>query len=219
MSISLAVSTPAAIPDLETLLTTVSDWLDRDDLNARIPVFVEMSESLFNRELRCPEMERTVTFSVTSEDSSLPTDFLAMRSIYIEASPDLALRGMSPAALKQEFSGNTGTPQAYALVSGGIRMAPPPADTTSLTMDYFAVIEALSVTSPSNWLLEKHCSAYLYGALFHAEAFLDNATRAAMWKGLLDQVVDRINKTARNDRFGAGPICPNAIRQVSGARC
>jgi len=90
-----------------------------------------MAESLFNRELRCPEMERTVTFSVTAEDATLPADFLAMRSIYIEAVPDLPLRGMSPAALKQEFSGSVGTPQAYALVAGGIRMAPPPADTTS----------------------------------------------------------------------------------------
>jgi hypothetical protein len=86
-------------------------------------------------------------------------------------------------------------------------------------MDYFARIDPLTVSTPSNWLLDQHADAYLYGTLFNAEIYLDNAQRAAQWKGLLDQVVDRINRTSRNDRFGAGPIVPNTASQVRNARC
>lgn len=219
MAISLSVSSPGAIPDLATLKSTVADWLDRNDLDAKIPAFVQMAEAMFNRELRCTEMEATTSAVVTTEDSSLPDDYLAMRSIYIESNPDKPLRAMSPTAIKHEFNGQTAPPVAYALVGGGIRLAPPPDSATLLTMDYFAQIAPLSVFAPSNWLLQKHPDAYLYATLFHAEAHLDNATRAAQWKGLLDQVIDRINKTARNNRYGAGPLVPNATIQVRAARC
>ena len=218
MAISLSITVPGAIPDRDTLISAVQDWLDRDDLAAKVPTFIQMAEAEFNRELRCPEMEATVTFSATGEDTPLPSDFQAMRSIYIEGSPDLPLKGMSPAALRQEYDGTADTPTAYALVSGGIRLAPPPSTPVLLTMDYFGSLDPLSVYAPSNWLLEKHPDAYLYGALFNAEAYLDNSVRASQWKSLLDNVVDRINKTARNNRYGAGPLVPNTVAQVRAAR-
>lgn len=219
MTISINVGSLGAIPDLDTLKASVSDWLDRDDLDTKIPTFIQMAEALFNRELRAPLMETTVTFSASNEDTPLPADYLAMRAIYIEGSPDRPLRGMSPTAQRMEFDGTTGTPVAYALVSGAIRLIPPPSDEILLTMDYWAEIAPLSVYAPTNWLLEKHPDAYLYGTLFHAEAYLDNATRAGQWKGLLDEALARINATSRNDRYGAGPLVPNTARQVRGVAC
>lgn len=220
MSISLNLGVEAPIPDLDTLILKVQKWLDRDDLADEVPVFVQLFEAEANRELRTPEMEQTVTFSVEDEDRPLPSNYLAMRAIYREnGTADTTLRGMSPTALKAEYEGSTGIPRAYALVSGGIRVAPPPADEYLLTMDYFARIEPLSVVAPSNWLLEKHPDAYLYGTLYYAEAYLDNAVRASQWRGLLDTVFAKINKSTRADRYGAGALVPNTTRQVRGARC
>jgi hypothetical protein len=71
-------------------------------------------------------MERTITFDTADEDRTLPEDYLAMRAIYIEGSPDRPLRGLGPTAIRQGFDGTTGTPVAYCLVSGGIRLIPPP---------------------------------------------------------------------------------------------
>jgi hypothetical protein len=104
-------------------------------------------------------------------------------------------------------------------VSGGIRLVPPPSDTVLLTMDYYARLDPLSIYAPANWLLEQYPDAYLYGTLYNAEIYLDNATRAAQWKGLVDEVVSRINKSARNDRYGAGPLVPSITTQVRGSRC
>jgi hypothetical protein len=219
MSISIALSPLGAIPDRDTLITAVNDWLDRDDLDAKIPMFIQMAEAQFSRELRAPLMERTATFSATDEDTGLPEDYIAMRAVYQEGSPDRPLKGIAPTAIREGYDGSTGTPVAYCLVSGGIRLIPPPSAPILLTMDYFARIDHLTVSTPTNWLLDQHPDAYLYGTLFNAEIYLDNAPRAAQWKGLLDQVVDRINRTSRNDRYGAGPLVPSTVRQVGSARC
>jgi len=219
MSISLAISPIGAIPDRDALIAAIQDWLDRDDLSDKIPMFIQMAEAMFSREIRAPQMERSVILEATSEDTQLPDDYLAMRAIYVEGSPDRPLRGIAPTAIRQGFDGTTGPPTAYTLVSNGIRLDPPPSASTLLSMDYFARIEPLTVTTPANWLLDRHPDAYLYGSLYNAEIYLDNAPRAGQWKGLLDQVVDRINRTSRNDRYGAGPLVPNTVSQVRGSRC
>lgn len=220
MSISLALTTAGAIPDLDTLKSSVADWLDRDDLTSRLPTFISLVESICNRELRTPEMESTVTFTAINEDTPFPVNnFLAMRSIYVEGSPDRPLKAMAPNALRQEFNGVVGVPTAYSIVSNAIRLAPPPNDDTLLTMDYFASIDPLSVETPSNWLLEKHPGVYLFGTLYFAEAFLDNVTRAGQWKGLFDEALGRVVKTSRNNRWGSGPLVPNLAIQVRGSAC
>lgn len=219
MSISLNVSSGAAIPDYATLKATIADWLDRDDLETKIPTFVQLAEAMFNRELRVGDMETSTVLTATSENVALPVDYVAMRAIYVEGSPDRPLRGIAPSALREDFDGSTGIPAAYALVAGLLRLEPPPADTTYLNLDYFASLTPLSDANPSNWLLVKHPDAYLYGTLFYAEQLLDNPTKAGMWKQLLDEVVDRIKRTSSSDRYGAGPLVPNTVRQVSGVRC
>lgn len=219
MSISIAVASTSAIPDYQTLVSTVGDWLDRDDLVAKVPTFILMAEAMFNRELRTPDMEKAALLVATGETTDLPADYLAMRSIYVEGSPDRPLRGLAPTAIRQEYDGSSGVPTAYTLVDRGLVLAPPPAGSTTLHLDYFARIDALNDASMSNWLLEKHPDAYLYATLFYAEAHLDNATRAGQWKALLDQTMGAINKAARSDRFGAGPLVPNTAVQVRGAKC
>jgi hypothetical protein len=220
MSISINESAPSAIPSLDELTIKAADWLDRDDLTSKIPTFILLAEAMFNRELRCPQMEATITFSVSAEDTPMPAqDYLSMRSIYIEGDPDRPLRATSPSSVRQEYSGIAGIPEAYILVSGGIRLVPPPDTTYSLTMDYYRKITPLSVIAPSNWLLETHPDAYLYAVLFFAESFLDNATRAAQWKGLVVEIIGRINESTKLDRYGAGPISRLTSRQTCGGRC
>jgi hypothetical protein len=125
---------------------------------------------------------------------------------------------MSPTALRDEYDGAAGTPNAYALVAGGIRLVPPPSSPVLLTMDYFGTLEPLSVYAPSNWLLLKHPDAYLYGTLAYAEDLLGNSANAQKYYGLAASIIDRINKTARNNRYGAGPLVPNTTTQVRAAR-
>ena len=218
-SFSIGVPSSSAIPDYPTLQTTVSDWLDRDDLAAKIPTFVQLCEAMFNRELRTPEMEDQTNLTFTGESAALPDDYLAMRSIYVAGSPERPLRGMAPNAVHEEFDGTSGIPAAYVLQNGGISLVPPPNATTTVVLSYYARIQALSAANESNWLLDKYPDLYLYGTLYHAEIYLDNVTRAEQWRALLDDAMGRVKETTANDRFGAGPLVPNSVAQVGFIRC
>jgi hypothetical protein len=218
MSISLNVSSPNAIPDYEALIAEVAEWLDRDDVTSRIPTFVLMAEAFFNNELRTPQMEQSKTFSVSDEDTPLPTDYLALRAIYQETIPDNPLRAMSPDALRQEYRGQPGTPTSYSIVGGVIRVGPVPETELIFTMDYFARVQSLSATAPSNWLLESHPDLYLFGTLYFAEAYLDNPTRATQWQSLAENILVRLRTAATAARWGAGTR-PSPARQATKGRC
>lgn len=222
MAISLNVSSPLAISNVDDLKTWIADEVDRDlaDITTKLDKWILLSEARFNRDLRCSEMEKTVSGYATAEDTPLPADYLAMRAIYIEGSPDRPLRGLSPSAVRQEFDGSTGTPVGYALVAEGIRLVPPPtSDGDLLTMDYWGKIDPLSATNPSNWLLEQHPDAYIYGVLFHYYRWSKDKESAIDANALCESVIAKINRVANADRYGAGPLVPNAVVQVRGSTC
>lgn len=221
MAISLNVSSPLAIANRDDLKEWIADEIDRDlsELTDKLDKWILMAEARFNRDLRCSDMEVTTTGYVTGEDTPLPVDYLAMRGVYEEGSPDQPLRATSPSSTRQEFDGTPGKPQAYVLVSGGIRLIPPPDSPILLTMDYYAKIDALSVTNPSNWLLEKHPDAYVTGVLFHYYRWSKDRNAAMDANALCESVIAKINTAAEMDRYGAGPLARATIRQTCGGRC
>lgn len=221
MAISLNVSSPLAIANVDDLKTWIADEVDRDlsEITDKLDKWILMAEARFNRDLRCPDMEKTVTGSVTSEDTPLPVDYLAMRAIYEEGSPDRPLRATSPSSIRQEYDGTPGIPEAYVLVSGGIRLIPPPDAEYLLTMDYYARIDGLSVTSPSNWLLEKHPDVYVTGALFHYYRWSKDRQAAMDANAICEGLIQQINQSAKLDRYGAGPLARATVQQTCGGRC
>jgi hypothetical protein len=222
MAISLDISAPGAIANLDDLKEWIADEVDRDlaEIGDRLSKCIRMAEADFNRRLRARQMEQTSIGTASTEDTDLPSDYLAMRAIYEEGSPDRPLKAISPTAIRQSYDGTAGTPVAYALVAGGIRLAPPPSSPVQMTMDYWAQIEPLTLYSPSNWLLEEHPDLYVYGALFHYYRWAANREGALDAKGLRDELIMQLNKLAAADRYGAGPLVPSTVRQIGGrAKC
>ena len=221
MAISLNVQSALAIANVDELKDWVADEVDRDlaDITDRMDKWIQMAEARFNRDIRCPDMEATVSWATSSENTSLPADYLAMRAIYEHGSPDMPLRATSPSSVRQEYDGTPGVPEAYMLVSGGIRLVPPPDGQYLLTMDYYARIEGLSVSSPSNWLLEKHPDVYVTGVLFQYYRWSKDRDSALDANALCEGIIQKINGAAVLDRYGAGPIARATVRQTSGGRC
>jgi hypothetical protein len=164
-------------------------------------------------------METSALLTATNENTDLPADYLAMRALYIEGSPDRPLRGMAPTAIRQDFDGTTDTPVAYCLVDGGLVLTPPPSATITLHLDYFARIQGLSDASTSNWLLEKHPDLYWAATISYAYDYVDNDAKAQKYLNYTTALIDQVNRASRNDRFGAGPLVPNLQGQVWQARC
>lgn len=205
------------INNLTQLVAEIRDEMDDSGYSLeKIYRAVGRAEALFNRELRVPQMETETDLAVTQEATDLPADFLALRSVYSEGSPDNPLRSMSPAGLRNLYLGQAGTPKAYAIEN--MRLIIGPVGSASITLLYYAKLTPLTENNPTNWLLRDYPDLYLHqvlGLLFQKigdrERAVDHLSQAAA-------LVVQINAAGRKARWGAGPLTPALVAQVRGTR-
>lgn len=219
MAVTLNITPAGTIGEYSDLVTKVGQWLDRDDLEDRIPDFCALLESRLNRLLRTLNMETQSLLVVTGETYTLPSDFRMMRSLHIEGSPDRPLREMAPAAIPNSISGEAGIPQSYWLRNRVLVLAPPPSDTTTLNAVYYRRVPPLTASEPLNWVLEEYPDIYVWGVLEQAAIYLRDPEAIALCKDRLDEAIAELQVASRRDRYGGGPLVPNTTRQVRGARC
>lgn len=196
-----------ALANYSDLTASVADWLNRDDLTARIPDYIALFEARMNRTLRVPAMEVELTASTTSETYALPADCLSVRQVALDADPDTVLIPMSPVGLRATYpNAASGTTAAYAITGTNLKLAPPPSSAVTLVINYYRQIPALTSTANTNWLLTAHPDAYLFGALAMAEAHLMNDDRVGFWKSELGQIVAEIMSTGTKYRTPGSPL-------------
>jgi hypothetical protein len=192
------------------LVTALQDFM-KDTVtitDTRAKQMIAFAERRFNRILRVPEMEDTVTASVSAATITLPTDFLQLRAIYLNTDPKVTLEPMEFATLRNQYSASsTGRPQNYALQSGNeIVFGPAPDGAYDLVINYYKKIPALGSADALtyNWLLLAHPDIYLFGAILQAEFFGWNDERLPMIKGGLDEMLDEL-KTQGIGKAHGGP--------------
>ena len=72
-----------SISNYTELKTSVANWLNRTDLTAEIPDFIELAENRIFHELRVPTNEKTIILTVNTEGyATLPSDFLEVKDIF-----------------------------------------------------------------------------------------------------------------------------------------
>lgn len=217
MSIAIVTSPENAISTLSDLVTVVRRRMDDDAFDANsIYAAIAEAEAVFNRELRVPKMETEYQFAVTSEQTDLPNDFLKMRAVYQEGSPDRPLRSMSPDGLRKLFLGQAGVPEAYAIENR--RLVIGPVGNTTVTILYYARIPSLTDDNPSNWLLEEHPDLYVRLVLAILFDEIGDDARAERNEARAIAIMGSINESGKSNRWGAAPLNPLGIAQVYGAR-
>lgn len=182
------------------LKANIADWLDRTDLTTQIPEFIGYAERRFNRLLRMPEMEESVTASTSGATVTLPTDFLSMKSLYIDGASNLILlRQLSLDALRRGFDGEeTGTPEFFALQSGTeLVLAPAPTASVTYIMNYYQKIPQLGSGQAANWLLAAHPDLYVAASLVEAYIFLRDSEGLDIWEGRTNAKLDELEKLGR----------------------
>ncbi|MDV7394022.1 hypothetical protein RZS08_21765, partial [Arthrospira platensis SPKY1] len=73
----------------------------------------------------------------------------------------------------------------------------------------YSEIPALSNSNPTNWVLDKHKSVYLFGALSEANLYIKNAEEATLWKSRFDGLLDELNGNSQRDTMN-GPLVARA---------
>lgn len=186
--------------DYDELKAEIAAWLDRTDLTAEIPGFIELGEGYANRKLRTQHQYAVVEATADSEYLALPDDWLETSNIDRDDRVWTPLEYLTPAqlvSLRRDHSVQ-GRPRAYSIVGGRLRLLPVPDGSYTLRMEYYQKIPALSASNTSNWLLENHPDVYLHAALFYANKYLRDPEGMAIAKADLDEALAEIYRADQN---------------------
>jgi hypothetical protein len=201
-----------AITTYAELQTATANWLDRTDLTARIPEFIELAEANFNRVIRQPDMvDKDDSFSISSRYTTLPTDTLEIIRIVVDLTPVIVLEYLTPEEIseRRRVMTATGRPYYFTTIGGStnqLEVLPSPDSTYTASIVYYTRIAALSDSATSNWLLAAHPDIYLFGTLVEAEPYLKNDERMPMWTTRLDKALNDLGLQGQRERHTASGL-------------
>jgi hypothetical protein len=193
-----------SITTYSELQTALADWLNRADLDQQIPDFIALAESTLNDVLRSSFMVASATQAITSGRASLPSDALEIVYVQVANAEDEPLEQITPQQLLMLRRARTraaGNPKFFAIVGRELLVTPTPSGATSVDIDYYQKIPALSDSNTSNWLLDEAPHIYLYTALLHATPFLMDDARYQVFQNSVAQQVMNAVKSSQTLSF------------------
>lgn len=209
---TIIVSTVSDAPkNFGDLKSDVADWLARDDLDDKVSRFVRLAEADICTDLKVRGQEKQQTYSSTTGIETLPTDYLGMRSIYLNAGAgERKLDYLPPERFHTSQAASlSGNPSAFTIEGNTLKLAPVPVLTApaDIRMLYIGAYEPFVNASDANDLLVKHYDLYLYCALSHGFSYLRDDPQAVKYRAKYDESAAKINRNANRERIG-----PNMIR-------
>ena len=202
----MAISTKAE------LHTAVANWLNRSDLTSRIPEFITLAESSFNRNLRTRKMLSRSTTTTSAQYVSFPDNFLEMLNIELTSPtpPKRLIYATQDRSddFRQQLKDKTGTPIYYTIEGDAIQLNPTPDTTITLQLNYYKDIPALSGLADGgyNWLLTDHPDIYLYSTLMQAAPYLMDPQTGAQWDALLSRAMQELIGSDDKSRYSGGSL-------------
>jgi len=200
-----------AITNYTNLQTAIADFLNRDDLGAVIPTFIQLAEAHMQREIRHWKMEKRATGQQSGGDRymQLPNDWAETIRFTIPANGTSAVTLTSRAAMADIRAKNedvsTVIPYYYTHVDSQFELYPTPVETTDFELMYYQKIPSLDASTTTNWLLEDAPDVYLYGALLHSAPYLAEDTRVTVWAQMYSAAVQNLNSASEQARYsGSG---------------
>lgn len=195
-----------AITNYTELQAAIADFLNRDDLTATIPTFIDLAEASLNRDLRHWRNENRAVAPVAARYNALPSDFV--EPIRMELSDDKTkvslISHYEMQTLRQANSDAQGKPINYNITQGEIELYPTPNVTYNLEMYYYGKIPALSSSaSGTNQILTHFPDAYLYASLIHTAPYLGDDQRTQVWATLYAEAINAINGQSERAKQGA----------------
>jgi hypothetical protein len=181
-----------AITTYVELQTAIGDWLNRADLDQKIPDFIRLAESTLNDVLRSADMVTSSTAAITAGRATLPADALEIVYAQVASTEDEPLEQIAPqqlTMLRRTRTRDAANPRFFAIVGRQLVLTPTPAGSVSLDLDYYARLPGLTTSNTTNWLLTDAPHVYLYTSLLHATPFLMDDARYQVFQSTVSQQV------------------------------
>lgn len=210
-----------AITTYAELQTAIGDWLNRADLDQKIPDFIRLAESTLNDVLRSADMvTQETSIAISSGRATLPADALEIVYAQVASAEDEPLEQITPqqlTMLRRTRTRDAANPRFFAIIGRDIVVTPTPAS-GSIDIDYYQRIPALTGSNTTNWLLDDAPHMYLYTSLLHATPFLMDDARYAVFNSTVSQQVMaavKSNTTLSLDDMKAGGFSLSAPSDIA----
>ena len=191
-----------ALATYTELVSTVTSYLARTDLNTIVPTFVQLAQERITRDLRTREMLKLSTTTATDNTVELPIDFLEMRELHFQGNPPVTLEYQSPDKFfRNHVTTTSGLPYYFTIIGYEMQFAPVPDDNQTLQMLYYAKPTFISPSVSSNLYLANYSDALLYATLAEAEPYLMNDARLQVWASMYERAIANIMKNDIGKKF------------------
>jgi hypothetical protein len=199
-----------ALSNYTDLQSAISDYLDDETLDARIPDFIRLYEVKAQRILRTSQSKNVATAQTDGIGQvDMPTDFRGLVRVTLADGTPLDFLTPDDAGLRNTYANNRST---YAYTVEGRTLTLVPAASVSIVLYYYQGLPALSVSNPTNWMLAENPDAYLYGSLAEAEGFGFNDARLATWRALAsDSLAQVIGSDFGSEWANAATVVPDPV--------
>lgn len=196
-----------ALDTFDNLKIEIIDWAHRNDLDLKIPVFIQMAEqAMFANDtevLKVRGSETRSEASATTKYLALPDDFNSMRSVrIITDAGHNELLFKAPEQLDRRSG--TGKPTQFTVTSQ-IEFDITPDQAYTVEIQYHAQPTPLSTANQSNEVLAKFPNIYLFGALSALFIHANDEIEAAKYSQLFTSAIKGANKNQKQGRYGPAP--------------
>ncbi len=199
---------PVSIVDYASLLTSVSNWVNRSDLAAIAPDFVSFGEARVYRDLRIAAMEATFSAAISTGVLAVPTGYIEMKSARIDGAPSQKLERKDAEFIYAKYPDRSagGKPKFFAREAQNLIFGPYPDSAYTVKGVYYKRLASLSVSNTTNWLITDASDLILFAALCEAAPYLQADDRIPIWEQKYKQIKDRIQRNDEIEEFSGSPL-------------
>lgn len=187
------------------LKQAVADWMNRSDLDTKIPDFIANGEARLNTMVRHREMvdSATLTFDATGE-ATLPTGYLEWRALKLATTPVARPEYVEPDSREFMYRFRPySVPQYFTIMHDTVFVQP--ATATTGTLYFYKKLDALTAQNTSNWLLARSPDCYLYAAVLEGHNYLRDMEGMEASAQMLRSAVDGLLDDGRRSRMEREP--------------
>jgi hypothetical protein len=204
-SSDVADSAWPGLTTLDQLKSAMSAYLTGADFTDQYDLFIRLFEASVSDDpdMRLRANEARTTLSLSAETVSLPTGFRGVKRLWIPTYDPLQWASLEEEAF--QHNNVSARPEFYNISSNVMLLAPVPDTTYTARLVYYYQLIPLTAANPSNTMLARHPQLYLWGSLCHAEMFLRDDARVALFKTYYEEARQKVIAADRAAQTTYGP--------------
>lgn len=199
-----------ALDTFDNLKLEIIDWSHRRDIDLKVDTFIELAETeMFANptktlKVRSGETNTTGTASTSSRFLALPTGFLDMRRMRIDADEGfLPLTYRTP---EQLTSIDGPARPRFFTVTDQIEFDTVPDEAYTIEFQYLAEFTPLSSSNQTNPVLTLDPNIYLFGGLKEAFAWAGDTENQVKYEAKFINAIRGANKKFIAGKYGPSPV-------------